>query len=160
MTYSYLQKTLPTFSYPHSLLSQLLYLIILCIIHICQCSYHHFSYKYRLYYLYLCFFHILIFDIHLSLHTAHPVRQNSGIFPLHRATHKKESCLQDSPPAAGRSSDILPLRRSAIIAFYHMEFEGLSYKDSGVKRSSRQCRLADCTKKYCASGFCTMERRL
>ncbi len=33
---------------------------------------------------------------------------------------KKESCLPDSPPAAGRNSDILHLRRSAIIAFYHM----------------------------------------
>ena len=29
--------------------------------------------------------------------------------------HKKESCLQDSPPAAGRFSDTLPLRRSAIL---------------------------------------------
>ena len=28
---------------------------------------------------------------------------------------KKESCLQDSPPAAGRFSDIIPLRRSAIL---------------------------------------------
>ena len=27
-----------------------------------------------------------------------------------------ESCLQDSPPAAGRFSDILPRRRSAILA--------------------------------------------
>ena len=27
----------------------------------------------------------------------------------------KESCLQDSPPAAGRFSDIIPLRRSAIL---------------------------------------------
>ncbi len=32
--------------------------------------------------------------------------------------------------------------------------------DSGVKRSSRQCRLADCTNEYCTNGFCTMERRL
>ena len=31
-------------------------------------------------------------------------------------TSKKESCLQDSPPAAGRFSDTLPLRRSAILA--------------------------------------------
>ena len=29
---------------------------------------------------------------------------------------KKESCLQDSPPAAGRFSDMLPLRRSAILS--------------------------------------------
>jgi len=29
---------------------------------------------------------------------------------------KKESCKQDSPPAAGRFSDILPLRRSAILS--------------------------------------------
>ncbi|MCC2727816.1 hypothetical protein LK490_18355, partial [Blautia sp. MSK22_86] len=28
---------------------------------------------------------------------------------------KKESCLQDSPPATGRFSDIIPLRRSAIL---------------------------------------------
>ena len=40
------------------------------------------------------------------------------------------------------------------------KFGELSYMDSGVKRSSRQCRLADCTKEYCASGFCTMKRRL
>ncbi len=44
---------------------------------------------------------------------------------------KKESCKQDSPPAADCGSDMLPLRRSAIISFCHM--------DSGVKRSSRQC---------------------
>jgi hypothetical protein len=30
---------------------------------------------------------------------------------------KKESCLQDSPPAAGRGSGMFPLRRSAIITF-------------------------------------------
>ena len=30
--------------------------------------------------------------------------------------HKKESCSQDSPPAAGRSSDTIPIRRSAIPA--------------------------------------------
>ena len=30
--------------------------------------------------------------------------------------NEKESCLQDSPPAAGRFSDILPLRRSAILS--------------------------------------------
>ena len=35
--------------------------------------------------------------------------------------YKKESCLQDSPPAAGRFSDIIPLRRSAILP------EGLFY---------------------------------
>ena len=28
---------------------------------------------------------------------------------------KKESCLQDSPPATGRFSDIIPPRRSAIL---------------------------------------------
>ena len=28
--------------------------------------------------------------------------------------YKKESCLQDSPPAAGRFSDMFPRRRSAI----------------------------------------------
>ena len=31
-------------------------------------------------------------------------------------SYKKESCLQDSPPAAGRFSDTLPLRRSAILS--------------------------------------------
>ena len=36
-------------------------------------------------------------------------------------THKKESCLQDSPPAVGRFSDIIPLHRSAILP------EGLCY---------------------------------
>jgi len=35
--------------------------------------------------------------------------------------YMKESCLQDSPPAAGRFSDIIPLRRSAILP------EGLFY---------------------------------
>ena len=61
----------------------------------------------------------------------------------------------------GRGSDMLPLRRSAIIVFSpYGKFGELSYMDSGVKRSSRQCRLADDTKEYCASGFCTMERRL
>ena len=29
---------------------------------------------------------------------------------------KKNPALQDSPPAAGRASDILPFRRSAILA--------------------------------------------
>ena len=87
----------------------------------------------------------------------------------------------DSSPAAGRGSDMFPFRLSAIIAFSpygkfgelsymvkkrlrHFNLfpssEGISYMDSGVKRSVRQCRLADCTKEYCASGFCTMERRL
>ena len=38
-------------------------------------------------------------------------------------TMKKNPALQDSPPAAGRASDILPFRRSAILAehFYRME---------------------------------------
>ena len=30
--------------------------------------------------------------------------------------HEKESCLQDSPPAAGRDSGTLPFRRSVILA--------------------------------------------
>ena len=36
---------------------------------------------------------------------------------------KKDPAKQDSPPAAGRASDILPFRRSAIPAerFYRME---------------------------------------
>ncbi len=54
----------------------------------------------------------------------------------------KKSCLQDSPPAAERSSDMLPLRRSAIIAFLpYGKFGELSYIDSCVKRSvKRHCR--------------------
>jgi len=42
---------------------------------------------------------------------------------------KKESCLQDSPPAAGRGSDILPLRRSAIIIFYYMGINNFVYAE-------------------------------
>ena len=33
-----------------------------------------------------------------------------------KSLNEKESCKQDSPPAAGRFSDILPLRRSAILS--------------------------------------------
>ena len=38
-------------------------------------------------------------------------------------TVKKNPAKQDSPPAAGRVSDILPFRRSAILAerFYRIE---------------------------------------
>ena len=42
--------------------------------------------------------------------------------------HKKESCKQDSPPAAGRFSDIIPLRRSAILPgglYYVIEHYGV-----------------------------------
>ena len=43
--------------------------------------------------------------------------------PRHTAHIKKNPAKQDSPPAAGRASDILPFRRSAILAerFYRME---------------------------------------
>ena len=42
----------------------------------------------------------------------------------------KKSCLQDFPPAAGRSSDMLPLRCSAIIAFLpYGKFGELSYME-------------------------------
>ena len=42
---------------------------------------------------------------------------------------KKNPAKQDSPPAAGRDSDILLLRRSAIIAFLpYAKFGELSYK--------------------------------
>ena len=44
--------------------------------------------------------------IHRSLLAA-PRVPYSGIV-LHGATYKKESCWQDSPPAAGRDSDMLP----------------------------------------------------
>ena len=44
-------------------------------------------------------------------------------FPQEVPFMKKDPAKQDSPPAAGRASDILPFRRSAILAerFYRME---------------------------------------
>ena len=46
--------------------------------------------------------------------------RHSGEADIMRASfpekNKKESCSQDSPPAAGRFCDILPNRRSAILA--------------------------------------------
>ena len=44
-------------------------------------------------------------------------------FPQEVPFMKKNPAKQDSPPAAGRASDILPFRRSAILAerFYRME---------------------------------------
>ena len=50
---------------------------------------------------------------------------------------KKNPAKQDSPPAAGRASDILPFRRSAILAerFYRMETKFYTIK----KRNSRNC---------------------
>ncbi len=57
--------------------------------------------------------------------------RNEGKMFVHPVTHdahglalkKKNPAKQDSPPAAGRASDILPFRRSAIRAeyFYRME---------------------------------------
>ena len=47
-----------------------------------------------------------------SVHLFWPMR----LFFLASCTNKKESCLQDSPPAAGRICDIVQLRRSAILA--------------------------------------------
>ena len=56
--------------------------------------------------------------------------RNEGKMCVHPVTHdahglalKKNPAKQDSPPAAGRASDILPFRRSAIRAerFYRME---------------------------------------
>ena len=48
------------------------------------------------------------------------VRRQMGmlVFPLALClrANKKVSCLQDTTPAAGRLSDILPYRRSAILA--------------------------------------------
>ena len=53
---------------------------------------------------------------------------------------KKNPALQDSPPAAGRVSDILPFRRSAILAERLLSYGNeVSYtiirKDSGARRS-------------------------
>ena len=49
----------------------------------------------------------------------HPVTNDAHGLAL----KKKNPAKQDSPPAAGRASDILPFRRSAILAehFYRME---------------------------------------
>ena len=57
--------------------------------------------------------------------------RNEDMMFIHPVTHdahglalkKKNPAKQDSPPAAGRASDILPFRRSAILAerFYRME---------------------------------------
>ena len=49
---------------------------------------------------------------------------------------KKNPALQDSPPAAGRVSDILPFRRSAILAerFYRIETKFLYDKKGRVKK--------------------------
>ena len=48
---------------------------------------------------------------------------------------KKNPALQDSPPAAGRVSDILPFRRSAILAerFYRIETKFLYDKKGDAK---------------------------
>ena len=47
--------------------------------------------------------------------------------------NQKESCLQDSPPAAGRFSDIIPLRRSVLLPgglyFFIGKFNEISYKE-------------------------------
>ena len=46
--------------------------------------------------------------------------------------YKKESCLQDSPPAAGRFSDKFPFRRSAILPgglyYFIGDFIEISYE--------------------------------
>ena len=42
--------------------------------------------------------------------------QNRVFCSKKRCIYKKESCKQDSLPAAGRFSDTLPLRRSAILS--------------------------------------------
>ena len=46
---------------------------------------------------------------------------------------RKNPALQDSPPAAGRFSDIIPLRRSALLPgglyFFIGKFNEISYKE-------------------------------
>ena len=61
---------------------------------------------------------ISIFLIVDVIHTAFAVSASAfGCMFSHLSfQNKKESCLQDSPPAAGRFSDTLPLRRSAILS--------------------------------------------
>ena len=54
--------------------------------------------------------------------------------------NKIESCLQDSPPAAGRFSDMIPIRRSAILAepFYVIgNSGGISYYIKTAPRKRR-----------------------
>ena len=58
-----------------------------------------------------------------------------------------KSCLQDSPPAAGRFSDILPLRRSAILSgAFFVSYGEVSYntkKGTGRHNSYVIRRLND-----------------
>ena len=56
---------------------------------------------------------------------------------------KKNPALQDSPPAAGRVSDILPFRRSAILAehFYRMETKFPIRKECALAHSRAEARL-------------------
>ena len=42
-------------------------------------------------------------------------KERHKFFRILKLKIKKESCLQDSPPATGRFSDIIPPRRSAIL---------------------------------------------
>ena len=71
---------------------------------------------------------------------------------------KKNPALQDSPPAAGRVSDILPFRRSAIRAelFYRMETKFPYDKKSACRQylgviqllSENSCMASSC---FCPS---------
>ena len=56
---------------------------------------------------------------------------------------KKNPAKQDSPPAAGRASDILPFRRSAIRAerFYRMETKFSIRKECALAHSRAEARL-------------------
>ena len=61
-------------------------------------------------------------------------------FPPEKISYKikKESCLQDSPPAAGRICDTIPFRRSAILPEGLLLYRNFLYskKECSFKHSS------------------------
>ena len=68
---------------------------------------------------------------------------------------KKDPAKQDSPPAAGRASDILPFRRSAILA-EHL----LSYGNEVSYTTKKPCvrhSIFRCLPKHTAFLFMTIE---
>ncbi len=52
--------------------------------------------------------------------------------------HKIESCLQDSSPAAGRFSDTIPFRRSAILAEHFYRIGKNFLYDKNIHKNDRR----------------------
>ena len=69
---------------------------------------------------------------------------------------KKNPAKQDSPPAAGRVSDILPFRRSAILAerFYRMETKFPYDKNSACRQYLGVIQLLSVNSCMAPSCFC------